>query len=631
MATAAELAASLKNDGYNVSQSEGAELPVMVGATPPTAIEQIVQPAIDMVKDPSGVAQAALQGVNKAFGDFIPDLTEKIQGTMSFPIIRGAELAAKAFSNEDHEPEFTSLKQMIGDRMAYTQSLRERVPGWVDGTQAGITVLSTRDLIKTGYKNIKTSIIPEIKNEIIPKVTKYIPENIKGVSANVWEKTAKTFRGKSSTKLADQLIPDVDGPPLDAIINHPDKVLELVKSNKVSLDDVATEIGDELLSIKQGLGKAVGIEKDKFIADPLKRIITTEPVNITNPQGQQMVLPSPLQVISDFRKSKMDDGKSILDAKQSANLKDLEELLTPKVTTIQKVDPIYGTSRGSYQKMEKDISPKRAMLAIEKIDDILDYERIAKGKLESDFIKSLLDTRRTVKYQMRGNNISWFQADENNMNFMELENGMINKLRDSNSAESFVDHIFGVNKDRVREKLVTALNYRDFLDTKVTGSGDAFFRRMAVIQGARKIKKAQGQITRVQQAKTHEIVRQWIGRSSFVGAGIGAGAGSLAGFTGATIGGSAGATAGSYIGLKIGQKMADPVRILNAAIREKNISNSGRKLAQDLLYIHQNFGNDGIISMLDILGPIPALNEITKFGQSKPKYEVRAEKLGIPK
>ena len=88
MATAAELAASLKDDGYNVSQPGGGELPAMVGATPPTAIEQIVQPAIDIVKDPSGVAQAALQGVNKSFGDFIPDLTEKIQGTMSFPIIR---------------------------------------------------------------------------------------------------------------------------------------------------------------------------------------------------------------------------------------------------------------------------------------------------------------------------------------------------------------------------------------------------------------------------------------------------------------------------------------------------------------------------------------------------------------
>lgn len=595
MATAAELAASLKDDGYNVSQPGGSELPPMVGATPPTAIEQIVAPAKAMATNPLGVIESSIRGVEKSFGDFVPNLTERIEGTINFPIIRGAELAAKYFSNEDHKPELTSLKQIVDDRIAYTQALRDTVPGWVDGTQAGIAAISGKKLLQEGFSNLK-SIVPD-----------------------VWNKSVKLFRGKSSTKLAEQIIPDVDGPPLDAIINHPEKVLELVKNKKVSLNDVATEISDELVSIKKGLGENSKKHQASFVADPTKRIVTTEPVPIQTPQGESVTLPSPLQVVSDFRKSKVTDkGKSILGGTQTKNLTELEEILTPNVKTIQKTDPIYGVSRGLYQEMGKDISPKDAMLAIEQIDDIIDYERIAKGKLESSFIDNLFNMRRTLKYQMRGNNLDWFKADEDYANFMEIENGMINKLGESNSAESFIDNIFGMNKERTREKLITALNYRDHLDSKITGSGDAFFRRMAVIQGARKIKRVQGELTRVQQAKAHEIVRYWVARGVGAGSSLAGTAGAMTGgIQGASIATPIGAAVGGYAGYKIGIRMADPIRILNAAIREKNISLNARKLAHDLIYVHKNYGNDGIISMLDIIGPIPALNEIMKFSGDK--------------
>lgn len=578
-----ELAASLKADGIDVN----APPPTEAQQETPSVMDQLMAPVNAAIQNPGTAALGAIRGVQKSFGDFTPNLTEKIEGTILFPVIRGAELAAKMFSNEDHKPELTSFKKLVSDRILFTQALRDKVPGWVDGTQAGIAVVSAAQLAKTAYPGLK---------------------NLAGAAI---DKTGGLFR-KSSKKLADLIIPDVDGPPLDAIINQPDKVLELVQNKKISLNDVATQIGDELQDIKIGLGENVNKHKANYVTDPTKRIIVSEPVEVMTPQGEKKMFQSPLQIIKDYRKSKMTEkGVSILDAKQESNLKTLEEIITPRKLQVEKStkDPFGASVKGTYEEMAKDISPNDGMLALEKIDDIIDYERSLKGKLESSFINSLFDVRKSVKYQMRGNNLDWFKSDEDYADFMELQHGLTKKLQESDSAESMVANIFGENKERVRERLRSALNYRDFLDTKVKGSGDAFFRRMAAIQGARKIRNVQKELTRVQQAKTHEIVRNWTAKGAAVGTVIG---GKIGGWTGAGVGGAVGGVAGYQIGVK----MADPIRILSAAMREKGLSNQAKQLAYDLQYIHQNFGNDGVISMLDVIGNVPAVAELSKFSST---------------
>lgn len=600
----AELEASLKSDGIDVNAPPPAPDAQQESTS---AMDQLMAPVNAAIKNPGSTVVGAIRGVEKSFGDFAPNLTEKIEGTILFPVIRGAELAARMFSKEDHKPELTTLKQLVSDRILYTQALRDKVPGWVDGTQSGIAVVSGAQLAKAA--------LPEA-------------QRLSGVA---FEKTAGLFR-KSSQKLADLIIPDVDGPPLDAIINHPEKVLELVQNKKISLNDVATQIGDELHSIKIGLGENVNKHKSNYVTDPTKRITVSEPIEVTTPQGEKKMFQSPLQIIKDYRKSKTtENGKSILDGKQESNLKTLEEILTPRSSQVEKTtrDSFGANIKGMHEELAKDISPNDGMLALEKIDDIIDYERALKGKLESSFINSLFDVRRSVKYQMRGNNLEWFKADEDYADFMELQHGLTKKLQESDSAESMVANIFGENKERVRERLRSALNYRDFLDTKVKGSGDAFFRRMATIQGARKIRNVQKELTRVQQAKTHEIVRYWTARGAAAGTVIG---GKIGGWTGAGIGG----TVGGVAGYSIGVKMADPMRILNAAIREKKLSQGAKQLAYDLQYIHQNFGNDGVISMLDVIGNVPAVAELSKFSsgispqRGKPEQKETGSKYFFP-
>lgn len=538
---------------------------------------------------------AEIAGVKTGMGE---NFIERFEGTMLFPIIRGAEMAAKAFGNEDHSPDFTSLRQMIDDRIVYTHALEQAAPESFHGIQTALALESIPSLLKTGWKGLNS---------------------IKKVSPQVWEDAAKfvkknsPFSGtKRVSKLREKILPDVYGPPADAIVNHPEEVLKLVKDEKISLDDIATEIGDELENIEGGLGKRVEKEAKNFVADPTKKINVVDPVTVTDPKtGQEITFAPPKQIIDDFRASTTtDDGKSILDSTQDRNLRELEEIISPKPRKVQKSGNVNKYENVVIESEEPvtHISPRNGMLALEKIDNIIDYEKVAKKKTESKYIYALLQARKAVKYQMRGDNMNWFKFDEDYADFKELSHGLRTKLQEADSAESFVDNIWGTNKNRVRERLKDALNYKDLLDTNVVGNGDAFFRRLAVMQGAKKVRDAKLQINRVKQEKVNNIINYWVGGTS-------AAFGTLAGVVShgnpmVTLPAAAG---GGWIGLKIGKNMANPERILNAAIKSKKLSAKAEKMAKDLIYIHQNYGSDGVISMMDIIGSNPAMNELTRI------------------
>lgn len=595
MPTIDELTESLKADGVDANQPIPETQDIIVNERP-SLIDQTLAPVKASVTDPVGATLSAVRGVEKSFLDFTPNLTEKIEGTILFPVIRGAELAARMFSNEDYKPELTSLKQIVDERMAYTEALKQRGQGVMEGTMVGLTAVSLAQLGKSAVK----------------------------VAPEVWENAVKygsKFYNNKTTKLAEKLLKEGDGPVLDAIVHSPEKVLQVLKNGEASTSDIAFEVGTQLEKTKTGLGTRVDKFKKDFIADPTNRVIVTEPVKVTTPQGTQVDLPSPLQVIEDFKASVTStDGVSILDGKQTSNLNALEKILTPKSKkTTTSVDKGYEIIQKSMEQTPKDIHPKDAMLAIKAIDKMINYETAIGGGVDAENVLNLMNVRRTLKYQIRGNNLDWFQADEDYANFMELQHGLTSKLKSSDSAESFINNIFGNNKERVRERLQEALNYADFVDTKV-GSGDAFFRRLATIQAAKKIKSTQFEVSRPYQQRMNNIVTKWTGAGAAIGAFI---SNKMGGFNAM----GTGTMAGAYAGFKIGQQMANPMRVLDSAIRSKKLSAKALSLAQDLQFVHKTYGNEGVISMLDIIGSIPALNEITKLGTVSQKKN--NEELGL--
>lgn len=599
MPTLQDLMAEANSRGLKIQDEPQVDQPtVEQDPASPSMVDQVLQPVKNAIADPAGATGAALRGVEKSFeppsrvnipftdvgfDTGIPDnLTEHIEGTLMFPIIRGAEIAGRLFSNEDNKPEFTSLKQIVGDRIALTQAMQERAPGVMEGTQLGIAVASLPQLVKSGVKTL----------------TK--------VSPQVWEKAGEVgskFFNRRTTRLAKDLLREGDGPVLDAIVNQPEKVIDMVKNGVASTDDLAFEIGTQLEKTKTGLGKKVEEQITKFVADPTKKVIITEPVNVQTPTGEVLNLPSPLAVIDEFKQSvTSSDGVSILDSKQESNLNKLEQILKPKAKTVNGVETATGNS----------IPPKDALLAIKAIDKMVNYETTIGGGVDAQAIQNLLNVRRSLKYQIRGNNADWFKADEDYANFMELQHGLTTKLKESDSAESFLNNIFSNNKERVRERLQEALNYADHVDTNLQGSGDAFYRRLATIRAAKKVKDTQLQVSDPIQDNVNRIVNRYTAGGGVVGSYLSAKAFGPSGI-------GVGAPVGAYAGYKIGQTMANPMRVLNNAMRAKNLSTKTRELVTDLSYIHKVYGNDGVISLLDIIGPVPAVNELLKMSGTNNK------------
>lgn len=603
MATIEELQASLAKEGVVEPKPE----PVVQPTKKPSTLEKIGTESQAMIR---GVEKSfeIPSRINVPFTDFgfntgVPEnLVENIEGTINFPIIRGAELAARLFSDEDHKADFTTWRQLVNDNVLYTEALRQAAPGTMEGAELGMAVASLPQLFKSGAKFL-SKVNPKVWSEAALAGSKYYAKRVSSLSR--------------------KLLSEGKGPTVDAILRDPEYIIELVKAGKTGTNDIALAIGEHLTGIKSGLGKKINELETKFVTDPTKRINVVDKITIDGPNGQ-VELESPLEIIKNFRKSvTSDEGVSILDAKQEANLKKLEEIIEPKIkTSSTSIDKGYEIITKQTQYKPKDISGNNAIKGIKLIDKMINYETdFGVGGVDGQAVQNLLQVRRTLKNQIRGNSKEWFDADEDYANFMELQHGITDKLRKSDSAEGFLSNLFGNNKQRVQTRLFEALQYGDKIDTEL-GGADAFYRRLSSINAAKKIKGVQNEVSDPIQDKVHRIVNKY----SLGGAAIGGKIFQYLGFdptVGAIVGGASGA--------QIGAKMANPMRILNAAKKSKDLSIKAKILADDLSYIHSIYGNDGVISFLDVVGPIPAVNEILNFGNPNQKNNVKVETTGKAK
>lgn len=610
MATLQELEASLKADGVDLETLVPTPKPVEVATEVPKepgVMDQIIAPVKAAVNDPVGATMAAVRGVEKSF---LPDsrLLSHIEGTLMFPIIRGAELAARAFVEDDVEPELTSYRQLVEDSVLLDETLKARGQGIMEGTEAGIAAASGIQLLKAGGKLV---------GSIAPKAMQAVKEYRAGMAT------------KKATKLGKKLLQLDKGPVLDAIVDRPEEVMKLIQSDGAYVDDLAQEMGTKLSDIQENLGKNVGKYRKNFVTDPTKKVNVLEPVQL--PNGD--VLDSPLTLMQSFEESiTSTQGVNVLDSKQQKRLETLKSLISPQ----NDADGVPGSL----------IAPKDAMLALDKIDEMISIKEIQNGNISGAAVANLIQVRKALKSQIRGNDKAWAQADEIFSNYTEEASNLADRFS-KDTRESFVSNLFGQNKNPIRERIKRTLDYADYVDTGVTGSGDAFFRRLANIKGANSIQEVNIGLTDKSADNVNRIVQHWVKLGENTGTTL---FGAIGGGGGALISGGGGAAAGTLIsqpvgklvggaaGLRMGLKMANPQRVLNSAIKAKNLSADAKRLAGDLQYVHKTFGNDGVISLMDIVGPLPATNELIKFissqpkekkEQQKPRNEVRFEKLGL--
>lgn len=565
-------------------------------------VDNLLAPIRSSFENPGVAAYNIAQGVKQSFNPAplinlvnkgnpyavpVAEDVEVLDAGFSFPIIRGAELTARLFLDDKDQPPLTTFAEVVNDHRNVSQQLSNITPGVREGTELGMAATGFYQLGSVGLKAAKNIArnAPNVVKKIATKVADY--------------RAAKAF--EKSQNLARSILNEGDGPILDAILRRPEKVKEIVDSaGDVSVNGLAGQLKDELETIGTELGKRVGKFRDAAFSDNKTRLKVSDDI---------------LSNLNLIKSRTMFEGKSVLPANIQKQLDMARMAANRGITT-----------------------PNQAMVWIDTVDDIIDYA--GSGKQGSNPVKSASNTLLAIRTQLKdlvrsssGKGQQWAAADDAFSGYVNSSDGLIRRL-ESDSAESLVANLFSKNKTPLRNRLEASLDYMEKIDPTARGAGNAFFEKLANLRAGEKIKSASPKnmgVDRVNQERVNQIVRTWTQRGERVGMATGAGLGSVAGLIssggvpGGALGGGVGMamlkSIGAEAGQAVGMKLADPKRILDAAIKSKKLSNDATKLANDMKFLVQKFGPDASIALLDLVGPIPAVNELIRFTNKKGKGE----------
>lgn len=579
--------------------------PVETEAPKSGFLQDVAAPVMSLGKNPVSSVVSMARGVEKSYnlGQAVGIDLEELEGAFSFPIIRGAELAARLFVPADQRPDLKTYNDVVNDQRSMDEELRKVAPGWQEGSELGSVAAGTVQLANTGLK-------------IATGLARKAPQAAR--AAYQWlQKTRATQTQKQTTTLAKKLLRIGDGPFLDAIVQRPEKVAQLVnETDGLTANDLAVNLKNELETIGMELGSRVGKFRDAAFADTTTRIRVPEDIaqNLAAIR-QRTTFANPTRVTGkatsiEGRLSQASEGaQSILPGDIQKRLAMTERAAALGVT-----------------------NPNQAMVWVDMLDDIIDYAN--SGKPGSTAIKSsnamLMQVRGSIKNALRGSSKwadSWASADDAFSGFVDRSGRAIQRLN-SESSESLVANLFSKNRTPMRNDIEAALNYAEMIDPTAKGAGNAFFSRLADIRASEIVKGVRNQITDPIQDNVNRIVLTWTKRGEKVGAAVATAAGGLPGLIGGSnlgvgygggVGFLAGRAVGAMAGEAIGKRMADPTRILDSAIKAKELSKDAKALASDLRYMVEAMGPESTIAFFDVVGPIPAVKELIKFSNQREK------------
>jgi len=502
-----------------------------------------------VAKDIPAHGAAALRGVERSVTDIAPGALENIEAAGVFIPTRVGEAAARLFVDDEKQPKFTSFGDLVQQRYGLTKELRQRAPGVEQGAEYGAIAGSVAKLATQ---------LPKFGSGLL---TKFLAKR----SAN------------QTKKLARKLLAQGEGPILDAIVERPERVLELVKGGKLSVDDLTISIGDELARIEKELGKSV----QAFRGEALQN--TDEIIDVSDALGEFLKVKEATQA----------RGISLLPSKGQADINLLQKLLSSKESV-------------------NNISPSDLMKIVDKIDDMGTFKNQASGNITREGVNALKNLRRSLKEKLRAGNEEWARADDLFSQFKDKAEGVVRKFSSSNSKESFVNNLFGKNKTFIRDDLVNALDLAEKIDPKRIGNSAKFLNELANIKAAQGVQAVKLEITDPIADRVNRIVARWTTGGAAAGAAVGAKVAPLVGIS-PIVGAAGGSVVGGFGGRQIGIRFADPLKVLKAAKKAKELSKEARLLASDMVDIVGTFGVDGAEAIRNMIGPIPAMVELSQW------------------
>lgn len=526
----------------------------------------IAQQVLDIGKKAVAPAVAATRGVQRAFTGLIPEGQELAEAATTFPVIRGAELAAKGVQKLRGEPAapLTTFADVLSQQRGLTKELEEKAPGVERGAEFGVMAAevlpaATR-LIARGATKAGGGLIRKLNELKTKRLTKSMLKRVKG-------------------KAADDFI-------IEAITERPDEVRRLLDQGDLSTQELAQKTRNFIDAKQTELGEKVQKFRNLAASDNAPTIQISEGL-VPGPGGITMVQKNPLldQVRSIKGRATL-EGKNLLPGDINRKLDILESLLS-----------------------KNTISPAETLKATDAIDDVIDWGAKEGSNIVRNAEGSLTSIRNTLKNKIRDKYPDWYAADEAFANYKEASKEIKNKL-DSLGAENFVKNIMNVGKGETRDQLIKLLNLAEDAVPGELQAGERFLNELANIKAAQGIRAFDVGAADPIADNVRSIVSKYRSAGGLLGTAVGT---KVGGFPGAGVG----AVVGGFAGDVLGRKMADPRRILDAASKAKGLAPEARALAKDLMPIAVKYGTDGVNAMLNLIPAARAAQELVEFTGGK--------------
>lgn len=380
------------------------------------------------------------------------------------------------------------------------------------------------------------------------------------------------------------LLNEPEGPIMDAILQRPEQVAELYKQQKFGVDDLAGVVSSALDKKQAQLGTNVGAFRDAAKADT-KPSIATAPI---------------LQGLSKVEAdSKLANGTSVISPKDQGKIDELKSFLS-----------------------DKKISPRDALAITDWIDNNTNYNAVSTGNISQSVANAIGTFRGKIKGLVRGASKdmeAWAKADDQYSNFVEEAKGLQDKFS-GDQRISAVQNLLNPSKEPIKERLANALNIGSEAGPSKAQPADDFFAQLADRRAAQGMKALDVSKVDPIRDQTNRVFQKWMKIGESVGTAVGAGIGAkLKGTTGAFVGAPVGGFAGHMIAQPFARYMASPERILEKAIKAKDLSKQAKDLATDLSFLQKTFGTEGANMLVNtIKGSVPAVNELANYlGENK--------------
>lgn len=533
---------------------------------------------VPMASKVAAYPQAMARGVLKAVS---PVPYETVEAAANYPVQALAQSAGYVTRKIQGEPTapVEPWKESMSQAQGATETLKRQAPGAMEGAELGTTLAFLAEMVPKGALGI----LNWAKNRKLPQVTKDFMRLEKEIgqksSSMMTKETAKIASEREKVmKLSREILDTDDERFLRSVLDRPEKVEYLIKNGELSPDELARRVSGGLKTIRESLGKDVGKYRAQIEAMDSQTLDPKEYVDI---------------IRKSYGALQTTTGESALSAADAGKLESIVKLLGSGSGTM---DLATGANRVS------KVAPRDILLAVDKIDEIAPpgeagQMRIDRGNIGQKAYATLRKLRSDMKQKLRGQveeTEGWIESDRKFHEYMDNARGLEEKFA-GDQRETAINNLFGKGKTPVRERLTEALN--------VGGVDRAtrFFNDLEDIKAAQGLKSVMTKRNDPTADRLDRIIKKYERAGAAVGAVVSAAAMSVLPWGMALATAPSMGILGAIGGRKLGNWRSDPMRILEAAKSAKNATPEVKKFADDVKWINETYGPDGVKAFLKLM------------------------------